>query len=61
MKCPVCNIEAAIKAVKYVVEGDTSADEETKLYIEQEVCCRNPYCTNNGNVIKTVKTPLQLG
>ena len=33
MKCPLCNTEAIIVSSKYIVEGDTNENEETKLFI----------------------------
>lgn len=54
-------MEALIKASKYVVEGDTSENEETKLFVEQDIACRNPKCTNNGMIIKTIKSPIKIG
>ena len=61
MKCPLCNTEAFIKASKYVVEGDSAANEETKLFIEQSMVCRNPNCKNYGEVIHTYKNPIKIG
>lgn len=60
MKCPLCNVEMAINASRYKVDGDNSSETETKLYIEQDIVCRNKNCTNFGKVVKTIKNPLQL-
>lgn len=60
MQCPLCNVEAAIAKSRYKIEGDKSPDVETKLYIEQEMTCRNPNCSNYGTLIDTVKNELQL-
>ena len=61
MKCQLCKTEAYIKASKYVVEGDTDESEETKLFVEQQMACRNPNCSNFGQVIHTFKNPIKLG
>ena len=61
MKCQLCKTEAYIKSSKYVVEGDDAANEETKLYIEQEMVCRNQNCKNFGQVIHTFKNPIKIG
>lgn len=58
MQCPKCRLEAVISNSKYVIENDTTPDEETKLYIEQEFSCRNPQCTEYGKVIGSNKNPL---
>lgn len=60
MKCPKCNIEAAIVATRYVTENDDTADKKTKLYIEQDMACRNPNCTENGNVIGVIRNEIEL-
>lgn len=60
MQCPLCKIEAAISASRYVVENDTSEDKETKLFMEHDLKCRNPQCTNYNRVFKTVKNELQI-
>lgn len=61
MKCPLCKTEAYIKASRYVVEGDTTDTEETKLYVEQTMVCRNKNCNNFEKVVHTVKNPINLG
>lgn len=60
MQCPLCKIEAAISASRYVVENDTSEDKETKLFMEHDLKCRNPQCTNYNRIFKTVKNELQI-
>lgn len=60
MKCPKCNIEAAISKTRRVVEGDNSPDEETKLYIEQRFSCRNRQCPDFGREIGRIRNPLSL-
>lgn len=60
MKCPLCSIEMAIKGSRHVVSGDKSPDEETKLYIEQDMTCRNKNCPNHGKVVDTARNEIQL-
>lgn len=60
MKCPKCGIEMAIKATRYKTENDNTPDKETKLYIEQDMVCRNKECPNYGNVVDTIKNPVKL-
>lgn len=60
MKCPLCNIEMAIKSSRHVVVGDNSPDTDTKLFLEQELVCRNKNCPNHGKVVDKVKNPIQL-
>lgn len=61
MSCPKCGLEGRIASFKYVVEGDNSNDEETKLFIEQEIKCANKNCTNYDKVYETLKNPVQIG
>lgn len=60
VKCPLCNVEMAISCHRYRIAGDDSPDTDTKLYIEQDLVCRNAQCANHGKVVTTVKTPLEL-
>lgn len=60
MVCPLCNIEMAIKSSHHVVEGDKSPDTETKLFLEQELTCRNKACKNFGKSVRKIKNPIQL-
>ena len=60
MKCPKCNIEAAISSTKYVTTGDDSPETETKLFIEQKFTCRNRHCVDFGKEIGTKRNPLRL-
>lgn len=60
MQCPLCNIETAIASSRYVIENDTTAEAETKLYIEQDMKCRNPNCSNYNKIINTVKNELPV-
>lgn len=60
MQCPLCKIEAAISASRYVVKNDTSEEKETKLFMEHDLKCRNPRCSNYNKIFTTVKNELQL-
>lgn len=60
MKCPSCNVEAAIAKSRHVIAGDDSPNTETKLYIEQEIRCRNPNCSNYNKIISTVRNELPV-
>lgn len=60
MKCPLCNLEAHIKASRYVVENDTNEDE-TKLFLEQDIACMNSKCNNFQKIIHTFRNPIKLG
>lgn len=60
MLCPLCKVEMAISNSRYKAENDTSAEEETKLFMIQEFVCRNPQCPNFGSMVETRKNPLQL-
>lgn len=58
MLCPECSCEMRIGATRTVVEGDKSADTETRVYTEQDLMCRNPACPNHAQVVQTVRTRL---
>ena len=60
MKCPKCDIEAAIVTTRYVTENDDTADKKTKLFIEQDFACRNPNCTEHETIIGTVRNEIEL-
>jgi hypothetical protein len=60
MQCPLCNIEAAIAGSRYVVKNDTSAEAETKLYVEQDMKCRNSNCSNYNKIFDTVQNELPV-
>lgn len=57
MKCPLCNIEASIAESKYVYEQE---NEEIKLFLKQDMKCRNPNCSNYNTIIDTVKNQLPV-
>lgn len=60
MQCPLCKIEAAISVSRYVVEDDTSEEKETKLFIEHDLKCRNPKCSNYNKIFIKVKNELLI-
>ncbi len=60
MLCPLCKVEMAISSSRYKVENDSSAEAETKLFMIQELTCRNQQCPNFRTVVETRKNPLQL-
>ena len=61
MVCPRCNVVAAIRSTSYVVTGDNSPSEATKLYVEHKFMCRNPQCVDYGKIIGRKRNPLSLG
>ena len=61
MKCPLCQVEMRISRSRNVVENDDTPDQETKLYIEQELMCLNKNCSNYEQVVETVKNELPIG
>jgi len=58
MKCPLCQVDMIISKVRYVI--DTS-EEEPKLFLEQDMSCRNKQCTNYEKVVETVRDELPVG
>ena len=60
MKCPLCNIEARITATRNVVEHDDTPDEQTTLFVVQDISCVNPECANYNKVIDTIRNELPL-
>jgi len=61
MKCPLCQVEMRISRSRNVVENDDTPDQDTKLYIEQELMCLNKSCSNYEQVVETVKNELPIG
>ena len=61
MKCPLCQVEMRISRSRNVIENDDTPDQETKLYIEQELMCLNKNCSNYEQVVETVKNELPIG
>lgn len=55
MKCPLCDIAMAISTTTMEVEGDTSAQEKTRVYRVQHLICRNRQCKGFGKEQRLVK------
>lgn len=60
MKCPLCQTEMIISRSRNTLENDDTPDIPTKLFIEQDLKCRNRECKNYDQVVDTVKTELPL-
>ena len=58
MQCKACRCEMKITASRTVVEGDTSPDTPTKVYTEQDLCCRNAACPEFNKVQQTVRVQI---
>lgn len=52
MNCPHCKTTAMIKGSRYVIRGE-------KLYLVQELMCRNPQCDHNGEIIETIEHEIE--
>ena len=51
--CPKCKTLLRVSASKYVLK-------DGKLFMVQDLACRNPKCLNNGAVVKTIKHELPV-
>jgi hypothetical protein len=51
--CPKCNSLLRVNASKYVIR-------DGKLYMVQDLVCRNDKCENNGKVVKTIEHELKV-
>lgn len=51
--CPKCKTLLRISGSKYVIR-------DGHLYIVQDFTCRNPQCPNNGKVVETKETELDV-
>lgn len=51
--CPKCKTLLRIGGSKYVFR-------DGKLYIVQDLYCRNPKCPDNGNKVKSIETELPV-
>ena len=60
MLCPICQVEMRITNTKNVAEHDDTPDEETKLFVVQELSCVNRECSNYNKVVETIKNELTL-
>lgn len=45
MTCPYCKNEMRIVASAIVLEGDNTPAEQTKVFNQQTLACKNPKCT----------------
>lgn len=61
MKCPQCQVELRISRSRNVVENDTTPEEDTKLYVEQDLICLNKNCKNYQRVVHTSRTEIPIG
>ena len=52
MTCPHCKTTAMIKGSHYLIRGE-------KLYLVQELMCRNPQCDHNGEIIETIEHEIE--
>lgn len=57
MLCPVCNVAMAIKSSNHVINTEGT---EPKLFIRQNLACRNPKCSNYEKVVKTIENELPV-
>lgn len=46
--CPRCKTLLRIVNTKYVVRDE-------KLFVVQELACRNPQCENNGQIVEKIE------
>ena len=51
--CPKCNTLLRVSASKYVLK-------DGKLYMVQDLVCRNPKCLNDGVVVETIEHELPV-
>lgn len=51
--CPKCKTLLKISASKYV-------NKDGKIYMVQELTCRNPKCPNDGAVVETIRHELPV-
>ena len=61
MKCPLCQVEMRITSTRNVVEHDDTPNEETKLFVVQDLSCLNEKCENYKQVVEETKTELPIG
>ena len=61
MKCPLCQVELRITNSRNVVEHDDTPNEETKLFVVQELSCLNKNCKNYETVVETVRHEIPIG
>ena len=46
--CPRCKTLLVVKATRNVIR-------DNKLYVVQDLACRNPNCENNGQIVETIE------
>jgi hypothetical protein len=51
--CPKCKTLLRVSGSKYVMR-------DGKLYMVQDLVCRNPQCLNNGVVVKKVEHEIEI-
>ena len=56
MKCPICGNEMAIAASRTCVDRDDRPDLATRVWVEQDLCCRNRSCPGWGRVQRRART-----
>ena len=61
MKCPSCQVGLRITRSRNVVEHDDTPNEETKLFVEQDLSCLNKSCANYNTVVQTIKNEIPIG
>ena len=58
MLCPICQLEMGISSSNNVIEVDKET-LQPKLYLDQELSCRNKQCKNFKKVVTKIRHPLQ--
>ena len=61
MECQKCGTMARVYDSGYTVVNDDTPDIPTELYFNQVFVCTNAKCDNNGNIVDTVRHPIELG
>ena len=61
MTCPLCKLDLRITKSWNKVVNDDTPDIPTKLYVVQELSCRNENCPNCDKVLDTKETELPIG
>ena len=56
MICPICGNEMAIAASRTCVDRDDRPDLATRVWVEQDLCCRNRSCSGWGRVQHRART-----
>ena len=61
MKCPVCQVELRITNTHLEVENDDTPNEQTRVFLYQDLTCKNRMCTNYDTVVDVAKSEMQIG